>query len=81
MNENSLNKLQKVFRHVFQNPELQIHAGTTADDISMWDSLTHMELIASIENEFSVTFSLNEVLSFKCVGDMLSTIDNKTGES
>jgi len=74
---NTKDKVQEVFRKVFQRPMLKIEPHTTARDISLWDSLTHMELIAEIEKTCSIQFSLDEVMSFKCVGDMIKCIDKK----
>jgi len=43
----------------------------------MCDSLTHLELIVSVENEFNIKFSFNEVMQFNNVGDMLKIIVKK----
>ena len=72
-----LERLQMVFRNVFGNQELVIHYTTSAKDIKMWDSLTHIELIAHVEDEFDVKFSFNEVMQFNTVGDMLDVIEKK----
>ena len=72
-----LDRLQNVFRVVFQNSQLTIIESTTANEIKMWDSLTHLELIAAVESEFKIQFSFNEVMSFKNVGDMLLLIELK----
>lgn len=72
-----LAQLQKVFRSVFEDDTLIIQKTSTANDVKMWDSLIHLELIAAIESEFKVTFSFNEVMAFADVGDMLQTIENK----
>lgn len=79
MNTNTLHNLQEVFRKVFENPGLIISEKTTANDIALWDSLTHMELIAAVEESFSIQFSLNEVMNFQSVGDLLRCIQTKTG--
>jgi acyl carrier protein len=71
-------KLQEVFRKVFGNNDLIIHPETTARDIRMWDSLTHLELIASVEEAFNISFTFNEVMQFNKVGDMLELIGKKT---
>jgi acyl carrier protein len=70
-----LEQLQKVFREVFNDSHLIIAAFTTAKDIKMWDSLTHLELIVCVENEFEIQFSFTEVMQFDSVGDMISAIE------
>jgi acyl carrier protein len=68
-------QLQKAFRKVFQNDKLVISADTSARDIPMWDSLTHLELIAAVEEEFDIRFTFNEVMQFNTIGDMLVVIE------
>lgn len=72
-----LEQLQHVFRSVFQDDTLLIQETTSANDIPMWDSLIHLELIAAIESTFKITFSFNEVMSFKNVGDLIKIMDKK----
>ncbi len=72
-----LEQLQNVFRSVFQDDTLIIQETSSAKDIKMWDSLIHLELIAAIESEFKITFSFNEVMSFKNIGDMMKVIEKK----
>lgn len=70
-------ELQTVFRKVFENNIISINEQTTANDISGWDSLTHMTLINEIEQHFKIELSFNEVSSFNTVGDMLKCISKK----
>ena len=72
-----LEKLQQVFREVFEDERLVITPGTSAKDIKMWDSLTHIELIAAVEKEFNIQFSFVEVMQFDRVGDMMNVINSK----
>jgi acyl carrier protein len=73
-----LNRLQEVFRSVFRDKDLHVSVSTSAKDISSWDSLTHLELIAAVEEEFGVKFSFDEVMQFNSIGDMLLLIGKKT---
>jgi acyl carrier protein len=70
-------RLQQVFRKVFNDADLIIDQNTSAKDIDIWDSLTHMELIAAIEEEFSIRFSFDEVMRFHNVGDLMRSILGK----
>ncbi len=72
-----LERMQQVFRSVFEDQRLVITPETSAKDIKMWDSLTHLELIAAVEAEFNLKFSFNEVMGFNSVGDMLRLIEKK----
>ena len=67
-------RLNEVFRNVFDDDEIEVEAGTTADDIEDWDSLEHINLIAAVENEFAMKFKMKEVSSMKNVGEMIDII-------
>ena len=41
-------RLNEVFRNVFDDDEIEVEAGTTADDIEDWDSLEHINLISAV---------------------------------
>lgn len=73
-----LERLNEVFCEVFDDEEIRITPEMTANDIEAWDSLSHVNLIISIESEFSINFSQKELLTFKSVGDLLNSILNKT---
>jgi acyl carrier protein len=76
MRDNILKDLETVFKHFFKNDLIILKNETVADDIEYWDSLTHIELINTIEKQFNITFTFNEVLSFETVGEMVNCIQN-----
>ena len=76
-----LERLQKIFRKVFIDEKLIIDENTSAKDIRMWDSLTHLELISAVEEEFKLKFTFNEVMNFENVGEMMSVIKIKDRKS
>jgi acyl carrier protein len=74
---NMQERLQEVFRKVFGDDKLIITSASSAKDIKMWDSLSHLELITAVENEFKIKFSFTEVMEFNTVGDMMRAIEEK----
>lgn len=70
-------RLNRIFREVFDNDEINITPETTANDIDGWDSLSHVNLIVTIEAKFGIRFSQKELLTFKSVGDLLGSIRGK----
>jgi len=78
--DNILEEVNRVFRLVFHKNDIIISADTTAGDIPGWDSLTHMALIAAIEEHFRILFSFEEVREFKNVGDLVHLIRQKSGQ-
>jgi acyl carrier protein len=69
--------LNTIFRAVFDDNDIVITPGTTANDIEGWDSLSHVNLIVAIETKFGIRFSQKELLTFKNVGDLLKSIRQK----
>jgi len=54
---------------------LRIPASEIVDSIDMeatgtWDSLSHMQLIAAIEDEFAVELSVDEIVEMRSVGQI-----------
>lgn len=75
--EELFNTLNEVFRDVFDDEEITVSGSTTADDIEDWDSLEHISLIAAIEQEFGMKFTMGEVISMKNVGEMADIIASR----
>lgn len=77
--EEVFEKLNEVFRDVFDDEDITVTDATTADDIEDWDSLEHINLLAAIEQEFGMKFSMGQVVSMKNVGEMVDIILAKIG--
>lgn len=72
--EEVFEKLNEVFRDVFDDESIEVVDSTTAEDIEDWDSLEHINLIVAIENKFGIKFKMNEVTGLKNVGEMVDVI-------
>jgi len=72
--EEVFEKLNEVFREVFDDESIEVVDNTTAEDIEDWDSLEHINLIVAIENKFGIKFKMNEVTGLKNVGEMVDVI-------
>ncbi|EOS43375.1 hypothetical protein C810_03863 [Lachnospiraceae bacterium A2] len=68
-------KLTEVFRDVFDEEDITISDGTTAADIEDWDSLSHITLLSSVEDEFGIKFDMKAVQGLKNVGAMVDLIE------
>jgi len=76
--EEILIKIQDIFRETFNDDSIVINEKTNADDIDEWDSFNHINLVAAIENAFSIKFALGELQELSNVGDMITLmIDSK----
>lgn len=61
------------FRMAAENVTLHM----TPNDISGWDSLAHMELVAGIEEEFSITLTPREIMTLDCLEKVQALIERK----
>ena len=59
-------RLNEVFQDVFGD-----------DDIDGWDSLRHITLLAAIEDEFDIEFSMGQTVKMKNVGEMVDYIEDE----
>ena len=70
-------KIQEICKDVFNEENLIINLNTNASDIPQWDSLNHLNLISSVEEEFDIKFDFEEIGSLKNIGDIIGIILNK----
>jgi len=69
-------RLEGVFKEVFDDEHLVLADEMTAQDIPAWDSVAHINLMFSIEQAFGVHFSGNELAEFKNIGELKAFLMN-----
>lgn len=67
-------QLLPVFKDVFDDRRIKINDDTTSKDIVGWDSLMHIQLIAAVQDEFEVEFSVEDAVNMKNVGELVDLI-------
>ena len=70
-------KLNTIFRKFFQDNEIELARESTAMDIFGWDSLSHVELMITVEDSFDIRFKRNEVIRLNDVGELIDLISSK----
>ena len=78
--EQTFEKLNEVFRDVFDDDSICVTDTTTSDDIEDWDSLEHINLISAVEQEFGMKFNMGQVVTMKNVGEMADIIMSQLPE-
>ena len=71
--EEIFERLNVVFKDVFDDDGITVTEDTTAADISGWDSLIHITLMDAVEEEFD----MKTVIKLKNVGEMADVIEDE----
>ena len=72
-----LEQLQPIFRDVLDDQNLVITRQSNARNVEGWDSLAHINLVTTIEQDLGVRFALGELQDLQDVGDMIDLIERK----
>ncbi len=75
--EEILKGVQDIFIDVLEDADIVLSYNTNADEIEDWDSLNNVVLIVEIEKKFNFKFKLEEIQSFKNIGEICDNIFNK----
>ena len=66
--------LEKLLAEVLQIKVEEVTDELAMTDLDGWDSLKHMELIASIEEQLNIQLSFDEIVAMRSVGDIKRTL-------
>lgn len=61
-------KIEGLLAEVLQVPPATITDELTMKDLDAWDSLKHMELVVSLEQNFDVQLSFDDIVAMQSVG-------------
>jgi acyl carrier protein len=73
----NFDRLTGIFREIFASPDLVLHPQLSAIDVPEWDSFNHINLVITIEAEFDVRLTTNEIGDMRNVGDLISSLKGK----
>jgi acyl carrier protein len=69
-----LTQLNDVFVEVLDDEAVKINIKTSMDSLEDWDSLTHVQLILSIEKKFNVHFTSTAIQECKSIEKIINYI-------
>jgi acyl carrier protein len=70
--------MSRVFRDVFDDESITVRDDMTSKDIEGWDSLSHIDLIYGLEQEFKIVFTTGEAGSaLQNVGELRALVEKK----
>ena len=69
-------KIKDIMKQIFNQ---NISDSFSKNDTDKWDSFAHLDLIVRLEQEFSISFSPEEIGSIESYGDIKEIISRKIG--
>ena len=72
-----VDRLAKVFHETFGLDPGRFSQDTAPDDVSNWDSIGHMNLVANLEKEFGVQFEVDDIMEMSSAGKILELLQAK----
>tara|TARA_B100000678_G_scaffold262472_1_gene244615 strand:- start:104 stop:331 length:228 start_codon:yes stop_codon:yes gene_type:complete len=72
-----MGKLEEIIAKVFELDISKIKKEMTPLDIEMWDSLSQLNLISSIEKEFQIKLEIDEIFTVTKIGDIYNLLRKK----
>ena len=71
-------RLEEIFRDIFDDSELQLKRGLTSSQVSGWDSISNVRLVFSVEEAFGIRFTIEEVMKMENAGSLIDAVAEKT---
>jgi acyl carrier protein len=65
-----MEKFNKIIVDIFKLAPSEIKDSLRLEEIPDWDSMNFLLFIAEIENQFEVSFNMDEVIKAKSLGDI-----------
>ena len=72
--EEVIEKLTPIARAIFENQELVLSDDMSADNVATWTSLSFMQFLTEIENQFGFKFKMMELFNLKTMGNIIDSI-------
>lgn len=72
--EDVLAELTPICRVVFNDPDLLLTESLDATQVSSWTSLTYMQLLTRVEQQYGFKFRMLELLGMRTIGNLVDVI-------
>ncbi|MBI5804002.1 acyl carrier protein [Candidatus Pacearchaeota archaeon] len=75
-----IEKTDKIISGHLKIPPKDLSDDITSDELSEWDSVTHLKIISELEKNFGIKFSIDEITELENVGKIRKLVLKKVGE-
>lgn len=70
-------KVNSILSDLFKVDPTQLSDTATMDDVDLWDSLKHMELIVELENGFGISLEYDDIVKMNTIGGIKDVVKSK----
>ena len=70
-----IEKLTPIVQMIFEQEDLVLTDDMSAENVTAWTSLSFMQLLTEIENQFGFKFKMMELINLKTMGDIIDAIE------
>lgn len=70
-------RIEKVFKEVFDDDEFVLDLQLASNQMPEWDSMTHIQLILALEQEFNIKFNTQQIANMDSVEKIMLIIQEK----
>jgi len=78
--EELLDKVRTAFKSAFDIDPQTITIDTVPSDVSSWDSMGHVTLASSLEQEFGLTFDVDDLMAMENVKEICRIVQSKLSQ-
>ena len=72
------NRLLRLLNETFNVDGGQLTLDSRLSDLDGWDSLAHMEFIVSLETEYKIELTGDEIANIRTIGDVRTLVNRKS---
>ncbi len=70
-------QVREIISEILDQPDLQVNAATTADNVDGWDSFNHINIVVAVEAHFGIKINTAEIEELRNVGELVHLIRRK----
>ncbi len=73
-------RVQIILQTVFPHVQGEFKEEWGPDDIENWDSMTHLNMVMALGDEFKIDLDFNEVMEIVTIGDIYKILNRKESD-
>ncbi len=74
------NRIKNVMSAVFRVPVGSLGDAPSQGTLDVWDSLSHMQLVVALEEEFGVSFDDEDILQMQSLAEITAVLERCSGK-